>query len=47
MEDKKINFTHLHVHTEYSLLDGSAKIGELVKRALGLLTFIKHAKKKE
>ena len=33
MEDKKINFTHLHVHTEYSLLDGSAKIGELVKRA--------------
>ncbi len=28
----KINFTHLHVHTEYSLLDGSAKIGELVSR---------------
>lgn len=26
-------FTHLHVHTEYSLLDGSAKIKELVKRA--------------
>ena len=26
-------FTHLHVHTEYSLLDGSAKIGELVERA--------------
>lgn len=26
-------FTHLHVHTEYSLLDGSAKIGELVARA--------------
>lgn len=26
-------FTHLHVHTEYSLLDGSAKIGELVDRA--------------
>ena len=26
-------FTHLHVHTEYSLLDGSAKIGELVSRA--------------
>lgn len=36
MEDKKINFTHLHVHTEYSLLDGSAKIGELVKRASDL-----------
>ncbi len=25
-------FTHLHVHTEYSLLDGSSKIRELVKR---------------
>ena len=23
-------FTHLHVHTEYSLLDGSAKIGDLL-----------------
>jgi len=28
-----MSFTHLHVHTEYSLLDGSAKIKELVKRA--------------
>ena len=26
-------FTHLHVHTEYSLLDGSAKIKELIARA--------------
>ena len=26
-------FTHLHVHTEYSLLDGSSKIEELVHRA--------------
>ena len=26
-------FTHLHVHTEYSLLDGSSKIRELVGRA--------------
>lgn len=26
-------FTHLHVHTEYSLLDGSGKIGEIVVRA--------------
>ncbi len=25
-------FTHLHVHTEYSLLDGSSKIKELIKR---------------
>ncbi len=28
-----MEFTHLHVHTEYSLLDGSAKIKDLVKRA--------------
>ena len=27
------NFTHLHVHTGYSLLDGSAKIPDLVARA--------------
>ena len=26
-------FTHLHVHSEYSLLDGSGKIGELAARA--------------
>ncbi|MDO5145739.1 MAG: DNA polymerase III subunit alpha [Eubacteriales bacterium] len=26
-------FTHLHVHTEYSLLDGSSKIKELLPRA--------------
>jgi len=28
-----MSFTHLHVHTEYSLLDGSCKISELVARA--------------
>lgn len=27
-----MNFTHLHVHTEYSLLDGSNKIKEYVHR---------------
>ena len=37
MEQDEMNmeikpFTHLHVHTEYSLLDGSAKIVELVQR---------------
>ena len=26
-------FTHLHVHTEYSLLDGASKIHELVAYA--------------
>ena len=26
-------FTHLHVHTEYSLLDGSSKIKEILQRA--------------
>lgn len=29
---KNMNFTHLHVHTEYSLLDGSNKIKEYVAR---------------
>ncbi|MDE6357659.1 MAG: DNA polymerase III subunit alpha, partial [Eubacteriales bacterium] len=29
---EKVNFTHLHVHTEYSLLDGSSKIKELVAK---------------
>ncbi|ONI39586.1 DNA polymerase III subunit alpha [Candidatus Epulonipiscium fishelsonii] len=34
MEENKIipNFAHLHVHTEFSILDGSAKINELIKR---------------
>jgi len=32
MTNKMKPFTHLHVHTEYSLLDGSAKIGELIAR---------------
>ena len=27
-----MSFAHLHVHTEYSLLDGSNKIKEYVKR---------------
>ena len=28
-----MSFTHLHVHTQYSLLDGSCKINEIVNRA--------------
>ena len=35
-QSEKVNitrFTHLHVHTEYSLLDGAAKIAELVAYA--------------
>ena len=31
-----MSFTHLHVHTEYSLLDGSNKIKEYVKRVKAL-----------
>ncbi len=31
-----MSFTHLHVHTEYSLLDGAARIEPLVKRAAEL-----------
>jgi DNA polymerase-3 subunit alpha len=30
------NFIHLHVHTEYSLLDGACKIKELIKKAKDL-----------
>ena len=33
-----MSFVHLHVHTMYSLLDGSSKIKEIVKqtKALGM-----------
>ena len=31
-----MSFTHLHVHTEYSLLDGSGKIKEMVAQAKNL-----------
>ena len=27
------NFVHLHVHSEYSILDGAARVGDLVKKA--------------
>jgi DNA polymerase III subunit alpha len=30
------SFVHLHVHTEYSMLDGAAKIGKLASHAAGL-----------
>lgn len=35
-------YTHLHVHTEYSLLDGSAKIKELLAKTkeLGMVQLI-------
>ncbi|WP_419917548.1 DNA polymerase III subunit alpha [Candidatus Poriferisocius sp.] len=28
------SFTHLHVHTEYSILDGASRVGELVQAAV-------------
>ncbi len=31
-----MDFTHLHLHTEYSLLDGAARIGDVVSRAAEL-----------
>ena len=31
--EKFMGFTHLHVHTEYSLLDGASRMKELVARA--------------
>lgn len=27
------NFVHLHCHTQYSLLDGAIRVGDLVNRA--------------
>lgn len=32
MADKQKNFTHLHVHTEYSLLDGACRIDKMFDR---------------
>ena len=29
-----MNFTHLHVHTEYSLLDGASRINELGEKTV-------------
>ena len=36
MSDKQTNFTHLHVHTEYSLLDGACRIDRLMDRVKAL-----------
>ena len=35
------SFVHLHVHTEYSMLDGAARVGDLVKEVarLGMPAF--------
>ena len=33
MTIKKADFVHLHVHTEYSLLDGMIRLGDLFKKA--------------
>ena len=33
MRDNKIEWNSLHTHTEYSLLDGSGKIKNIMKRA--------------
>ncbi|MFA5058054.1 MAG: PHP domain-containing protein [Opitutaceae bacterium] len=30
------NFVHLHVHSDYSLLDGACRIDRLMDRAAGL-----------
>ena len=31
--DNNISFTHLHVHTQYSLLDGVASVDRLFQKA--------------
>ena len=28
------SFTHLHVHTEFSMLDGAARVDDLIERAV-------------
>jgi DNA polymerase-3 subunit alpha len=33
---KHADFVHLHVHSEYSLLDGAARLEKLVERAKAL-----------
>ena len=33
VEDNAIEFTHLHVHTQYSILDGAADIPKLIEKA--------------
>ena len=30
------NFVHLHVHSEYSILDGAARVSDLVAKAVEL-----------
>ncbi len=32
MGEEKVDFVHLHVHTEYSLLDGANRIKDLVTK---------------
>ena len=34
MTDSSNSFAHLHVHTEYSMLDGAARVGELLDAAV-------------
>ncbi len=36
MKAQSVDFVHLHVHTEYSLLDGAARIKKLVERAVSM-----------
>ncbi len=36
MSEQVKNFTHLHLHTEYSLLDGACRIEGLMKRVKAL-----------
>ncbi|KAF0216560.1 MAG: DNA polymerase III subunit [Geobacteraceae bacterium] len=35
MENANANFVHLHLHTQYSLLDGAIRLGDLVKKVKG------------
>ena len=34
MDIRREDFVHLHLHTEYSLLDGACRIGQLMDKSL-------------
>ena len=40
-ENHKGNFVHLHLHTQYSLLDGALRLDDLFEKAKGFLSDFK------
>ena len=44
ISDNNIDFCHLHVHTQYSLLDGAIRLDKLFKRTveMGMQSVVSH-----